>query len=119
MNMKWIGLIVLAIIGVLAAIAAVEYLTLPIHSLPSILGGKHVRGHYHKRGYAAVAVAVVAFGGAIYLALRIRADGAAAGAPASAPPANPEAPAASTDSLLSDTTSAPATPAPTEPPTDQ
>ena len=116
MNMKWIGLIVLAVIGVLAAIAAVEYLTLPIHSLPSILGGKHTRGHYHKRGYAAVVVAVVAFGGAIYLALRIRADGAGGSASPSAPAANPEAPAASTDTLLSDAT---ATPAPTEPPTDQ
>jgi len=63
--MKWIGVIVLAIIGILAAIVAVEYLTLPIHSLPSMLGGKtnlvhghHVRGHYHKRGYVSLVIAI-------------------------------------------------------------
>jgi hypothetical protein len=112
--MKWIGVIVLAVIGVLAAIAAVEYLTLPIHSLPSVLGGKHalvhgqhVRGHYHKRGYAAVVVAILAFGGAIYWAIRIRAEGASgSGSPAGT---GAGAPAASADSLLSQPAVAPET----------
>jgi hypothetical protein len=110
--MKWIGVIVLAIIGILAAIAAVEYLTLPIHSLPSMLGGKtavvhghHVRGHYHKRGYAAVVVAILALGGAIYWAIRIRAQGASG---TTAPvAANTAAPSASADSLLAEPAPAP------------
>jgi hypothetical protein len=110
--MKWIGVIVLAIIGILAAIAAVEYLTLPIHSLPSMLGGKtnlvhghHVRGHYHKRGYAAVVVAILALGGAIYWAIRIRAQGASGtAAPVKAGTA---APTSSADSLLAQPAPAP------------
>ena len=105
MNMKWIGVIVLAVIGIIAAIVAVEYLTEPIHSLPSILGGKTAlvhghppRGHYHKRGYAAVVVAVLALGGAAYWAYRIRIDSSGPGAPTTA---TTSAPAASADSLLS------------------
>jgi hypothetical protein len=116
--MKWIGVIVLAIIGILAVIVAVEYLTLPIHSLPSMLGGKTAlvnghkpRGHYHKRGYIAVVIAILAFGGAIYWAIRIRAGGSTGGA---APvKAGTAAPAASADALLSNptpTTSPEATP---------
>jgi hypothetical protein len=107
--MKWIGVIVLTIIGILAVIVAVEYLTTPIHSLPSILGGKTAlvhghppRGHYHKRGYVAVVVAVIAFGGAIFWAIRLRASGGTGGAtPATAGTAAPTAPAASADALLS------------------
>jgi hypothetical protein len=109
--MKWIGVIVLAIIGILAAIVAVEYLTQPIHSLPSMLGGKsqlvhghHVRGHYHKRGYLAIVIAVIAFAGAIFWAIRIRASGASGG---SAPvKTSTAAPAASADTLLSNPTPA-------------
>jgi hypothetical protein len=104
--MKWLGVIILTIIGILAAITAVEYLTLPIHSLPSILGGKsalvhghHVRGHYHKRGYIALVIAILAFAGAIFWALRIRAGGGTAGG--TPVKAGSTAPAASADSLLS------------------
>ena len=35
--MKWVLVIVLAIIGVLAAIVAIEYFVVPIHSLPSFI----------------------------------------------------------------------------------
>jgi hypothetical protein len=108
--MKWIGVIVLTIIGILAVIVAVEYLTTPIHSLPSILGGKTAlvhghppRGHYHKRGYVAVVVAVLAFGGAIFWAIRLRASGGGTGgaSPANAGTAAPATSAASADALLS------------------
>ncbi len=118
MNMKWIGVIVLAIIGILAAIVAVLYLTEPIHALPAMLGGKTAlvhghkpRGHYHKRGYAAVVVAVVALGGAAYWAYRIRIDSSGPGATARAG----AAPAASADSLLTSPQpgAAPEAPSPT------
>jgi hypothetical protein len=105
MNMKWIGVIVLAIIGILAAIVAVEYLTEPIHSLPSMLGGKTAlvhghppRGHYHKRGYVAIVVAVLALGGAAYWAYRIRIDSSGPGSTAGA---GTTAPVSSADTLLS------------------
>jgi uncharacterized membrane protein YidH (DUF202 family) len=69
--MKWIAVIVLAIVGVLAAIVAVEYFTVAIHQLPSILGPHHGRGHYRKRGAGAALIAVVAFAISGYLAFRI------------------------------------------------
>jgi uncharacterized membrane protein YidH (DUF202 family) len=93
--MKWIGVIVLVIIGILAAIVAVEYLTVSIHSLPSFIPGHHAgkRGHYHKRGAVAGFVAVVAFAVAGYLAYRFT-----RGRPH--PAAVAEGGASSTDQLL-------------------
>jgi len=100
-RMKWALVIVLAIIGVLAAIVAIEYFVVPIHSLPSFIPGhKATAGHYRKRGAAAALVAVVAFVAAGLLAARIRREGAAP-APVSGstadqllakPPATPETP---------------------------
>jgi len=75
--MKWIWVIILGIIGVLAAIVAIEYLTVSIHSLPSFIPGghPHARGHYHKRGAGAAVIALLAFVGAGFLAYRnIKAD---------------------------------------------
>jgi uncharacterized membrane protein YidH (DUF202 family) len=69
--MKWIYVIVLVIVGVLAAIVAIEYFTVSIHALPSFLGRHHGRGHYHKRGAVAAFIAFVAFVAAGYLAYRI------------------------------------------------
>lgn len=104
--MKWIWVIVLAIIGILAAIVAIEYFVVPIHSLPSYIPGyhHHRRGHYHKRGAIAALIAVVALGAGGYLAYRFSrtrpsdpsADPAASPGQASAPEAT------SADQLLSD-----------------
>jgi hypothetical protein len=72
--MKWVGVIILAVVGVLAAIVAIEYFTVAIHALPSYIPG-HVAGkygHYRKRGAAAALIAIVAFGLAAFLAVRIR-----------------------------------------------
>jgi uncharacterized membrane protein YidH (DUF202 family) len=98
--MKWVLVIVLAIIGVLAAIVAIEYFVVPIHSLPSYMGQRHTAGHYRKRGAAAALVAVVALVAAGLLAARFRrADAAPAKASASTadqllarPAATPEEP---------------------------
>ena len=70
--MKWIWVILLAIIGILAAIVAIEYFVVPIHSLPSYIPGyrHHRRGHYHKRGAVATVIAVVTLGAGGYLAFR-------------------------------------------------
>jgi hypothetical protein len=69
--MKWIWVIVFAVIGILAAIAAVEYLTVSISHIPSFMGGHHGRGHFRKRGYGSLVIAVVAFVIAGFLAYRI------------------------------------------------
>jgi uncharacterized membrane protein YidH (DUF202 family) len=101
--MKWVLVIVLAIIGVLAAIVAIEYFTVTIHSLPSYIPGRRpVSGHYHKRGAVAALIAVVALVAAGVLAARFRrADAAPAPASASTadqllakPPTTPEEPPA-------------------------
>ena len=87
-GMKWVLVIVLAIIGVLAAIVAIEYFVVPIHSLPSFMGARHTAGHYRKRGAAAALVAVVALVAAGLLAVRFRREDAAPAAAASASTAN-------------------------------
>jgi hypothetical protein len=117
-GMKWFWVIVLVIIGVIAALVAAEYLTVSIHAVPTWMGRHHGRGHYRKRGAAAVLVAIIAFVGAGYLFFRIRsADkrALAASAPAPVPAADPSAP--DTPELFTPApapTELPAQPAPTE-----
>jgi hypothetical protein len=75
--MKWFWIAVLIIIGIVAAVFAVEYLSNSIYHLATWVpgnqhgqlnaAGKPVRGHEYKRGYAAVVIAIVAFGGAGWL----------------------------------------------------
>jgi len=97
--MKWLGIIVLAIVGVVAAIVAVEYFTVPIHSLPSFIPGGHsgnrhyhkVNGHYHKRGAVAAVIAIAAFSAAGYWAYRLRRPKVAAPVAVAAPQSAAEA----------------------------
>jgi drug/metabolite transporter (DMT)-like permease len=106
--MKWIGVIALTVVGILAAIVAYEYLTLPIHSIPAFLGGKHVRGHYQRRGSALLVLALVAFGGAAYWAVRIRRAERAGDAPTAKAGAVTQT--GSADALLSSPESTPEAP---------
>lgn len=79
--MKTALVVVLVVVAILAAIAAVEYLTVPIHSLPSFLPGRSAKGfdgHYHKRGAVAAVVAVLALLAAGFVAFNSRRGGAAA-----------------------------------------
>lgn len=99
--MKWIWVIVLVIVGALAAYVAIEYFTVSIHALPSYIPGHKAlgpkglpaRGHYRKRGAVAAFIALVAFVVAGILAFRIVRSDRAAAASGSAAPAAP----ASTD----------------------
>ncbi len=70
--MKWIWVILLIVVGIVAAVFAYEYLSTGIGHLPSWVPGHEVgkRGHYHKRGYAAALVAILAFAGAGWLIYR-------------------------------------------------
>jgi hypothetical protein len=103
--MKWVGVIILVVVGLLAAFVAIEYLTVEIHALPSYIPGHEALkyGHYRKRGALAALIAVVAFVLAGVLAVRIyRSDqvlaastGDLLGAPSqgtAAPAARPEEP---------------------------
>jgi hypothetical protein len=100
---KWIWVIILAIVGILAAIVAIEYLTVSIGHLPSFIPGRKAKahGHYHKRGAIAALIAVIAFGYAIFLAIRIRRE--ATGGPARGTAVG----ASSSDILSSDTPQTP------------
>jgi uncharacterized membrane protein len=105
--MKWIPVIILVIIGALAAFVAVEYLTVSIHSLPSYIPGrKRGFGHYHKRGAVAALVAFVAFVVAGFLAYRNTRGPSTAPAGAGAAP-SAGAGDASVDQILSSPPSEP------------
>jgi len=107
--MKWIGVAVLVVIGIIAAFVAIEYFVVPFHSLPSYIPGhKNAPGHYHKRGVIAAVVAVVALGGAVILAVRFTRP---ASEPAGPAPTTPTAPVAAASSSVDDLLGAPA-PAP-------
>jgi hypothetical protein len=98
-----VGIIVLIIVGIVAAVFAFEYLTVSIHALPSWVPGKHHgRGHYHKRGAVLAVVAVACLGGAGYLFYRARSSRGDSGAAPVAPVATPaaDAPAQDAGSLL-------------------
>ena len=70
---RWVICAILAVVGVLALVVAVIYLTVPIHSLPSFIPGKHpVNGHYHKRGAVAAVIGIVLLAIAAVVGLRSR-----------------------------------------------
>jgi uncharacterized membrane protein YidH (DUF202 family) len=97
--MKWVWVAVLIVIGILAAIVAIEYFTVSIHSLPSFIPGhKPIYGHYRKRGAVAAVVAIVAFAAAAVLAIRFSRQ--------AAPPPGP-APSSAGDLLSSGSDAAP------------
>ena len=90
---KWLGVVILAVVGVLAAIAAIVYFSEPIHSLPSFFPGHHAlevghpavgTGHYHKGGAGAALVAVVCIAAAVVLTIRFTRKDSAPPAPTSA-----------------------------------
>jgi hypothetical protein len=88
--MKWLWVIVLVIVGILAALVAIEYLTISIHAIPSFMGRHPGRGHYRKRGALAAVIAVIAFVAAGYLIYRTRrADQAALAAAGGGTPVVP------------------------------
>lgn len=76
--MKWLGVIVLTVIGIVAAVFAIEYFTVMIGHLPSWIPGHtsklhhgHLKyGHYRKRGAISAFIALLAFAGAGFLTYR-------------------------------------------------
>lgn len=81
--MKWLWIILLGVVGIIAAVFAFEYLTVGIGHLPSWMPGHipHRKGRLHKRGAIAGVVAVAAFAGAGWLLYKkVQADKNAAAA---------------------------------------
>jgi hypothetical protein len=89
--MKWLPVAVLAVIGLIAAFVAIEYVTVPIHNLPSYIPGRRaVNGHYHVRAAFVGLVAIVALVASAILAIRIVKP------PAEKPETTPEPPVTGT-----------------------
>jgi uncharacterized membrane protein len=65
---------ILVIVGILALVVAVIYLTVSIHSLPGFVPGKHVgvNGHYHKRGAIAAVIGIVVLALGVVIGFRGR-----------------------------------------------
>ena len=98
---RWAISAILAVVGILALVVAVVYLTVPIHSLPSFIPGKHpVNGHYHKRGAIAAVIGIVLLAVAVVVGLRGR--GAVAPQVESAPDSALSAPDAATTEQSTD-----------------
>ena len=85
---RWVLCTICAVIGVIAVIYALIYLTVPIHSLPGFVPGKKpVNGHYHKRAALAGVIGIVLIVVAFVLAFAARkpaSAGADTGTPESA-----------------------------------
>jgi uncharacterized membrane protein len=90
---KRVAVIVLVIVGIVAAVYAFEYLTVGIHALPAWVPGGHKgrRGHYHKYGAILAVVALACFASAGYIAYRARGKNGASGTDSSAPTSAPGA----------------------------
>jgi hypothetical protein len=103
--MKWLPVVVLAVIGVVAGFVCIEYLTVSIHQLPGYIpGNRPVNGHYHLRGAIAGFIALVALVGAAIMTVRIARPKSEAPKVA----ATPEVPL-STDQLLAGSQAEPET----------
>ena len=83
-TVKWVLCAVCAVVGVIALIYAVIYLSVPIHSLPGFVPGKtNVNGHYHKRAALTGVIGVVLIAVAVVVGINARrsATGQAGSAP--------------------------------------
>jgi len=71
---RWVICLVLAVLGVIALIYAVIYLSVPIHSLPGFVPGKEVGngGHYHKRALLVGVIGIVLLAIAVFFGMPAR-----------------------------------------------
>ena len=78
---RWVICAVCAILGVIALIYAVIYLSVGIHSLPGFVPGKEVgvNGHYHKRAALTGVIGIVLLAIAIFVGLGARSAAATGG----------------------------------------
>jgi type VI protein secretion system component VasK len=83
---RWVICAVFAVLGVIALIYAVIYVSVPIHSLPGFVPGqKPGGGHYHKRALLWAVIGVVLLAIAAFVAWGARRTTAAPAGPAAGP----------------------------------
>jgi hypothetical protein len=73
-TVKWVVCAVCAVLGAIALIYAVIYLSVGIHSLPGFVPGKEVgvNGHYHKRAALTGVIGVVLLAVAVVVGMSAR-----------------------------------------------
>jgi len=71
---RWVICAVCAVLGVIALIYAVIYVSVPIHSLPGFVPGKEVGngGHYHKRALLVGIIGIVLLAIAVFVGMPAR-----------------------------------------------
>jgi uncharacterized membrane protein len=75
---RWVICTVFAVLGVLALIYAVIYVSVPIHSLPGFVPGKRpVDGHYHKRALLVAVIGIVLLAISVFVGMGARRSSAA------------------------------------------
>ena len=88
---RWVICAVCAVVGVIALIYAVIYVSVPIHSIPGFVPGKVVgdNGHYHKRALLVAVIGVVLLVIAAFFGFRARNSEVAPAGSTSGPAADP------------------------------
>jgi hypothetical protein len=83
--------VVCAVLGVIALIYAVIYLSVPIHSLPGFVPGKKLGngGHYHKRALLVGIIGVVLLAIAVFFGMPARRSKVAPAGSTPAPTVDP------------------------------
>ena len=90
-TVKWVLCAVCAVVGVIALIYAVIYLSVPIHSLPGFVPGKtNVNGHYHKRAALTGVIGVVLIAVAVVIGISARRSATDQAGPAPGVPSGSE-----------------------------
>jgi hypothetical protein len=90
-SVKWVLCAVCAVLGVIAIIYAVIYLSVSIHSLPGFVPGKKVgiNGHYHKRAALTGVIGVVLIAVAVVVGINARRSATGQGGSAPSTQAGP------------------------------
>ena len=96
---RWVICVVLAVLGVIALIYAVIYVSVGIHSLPGFVPGKKVgiNGHYHKRAALSGVIGIVLLAIAIFVGMGARSSSAVRGGSAPQPATGPSVGGATSD----------------------
>ena len=98
---RWVICVVLAVLGVIALIYAVIYVSVGIHSLPGFVPGKKVgiNGHYHKRAALSGVIGIVLLAIAIFVGMGARRPSTVGGGSASQPSTGPSPESATSEDV--------------------
>ena len=105
-TVRWVICVVCAVLGVIALIYAVIYVSVPIHSLPGFVPGKELGngGHYHKRALLVGIIGIVLLAIAVFFGMPARRSKVAPVGSTPGPAANPAPGAAKVEEAGGSTT---------------